>query len=42
MRHGSTPIRLRESLTNTCWLNGLGKGIFGYGVELLGFEDLVH
>ncbi|KAG6793518.1 hypothetical protein POTOM_002729 [Populus tomentosa] len=42
MRHGSTPVRLRQGLTHTCWLNGLREGIFGYGVELFGLEDLVH
>ena len=40
--HGFTPVRLRYGLAHTRWFNGLGKGIFGHGMELFGFEDLVH
>jgi hypothetical protein len=42
MRHGKTPVRLGQGLTHTSWLNGLREGIFGYGVEVLRLEDLVH
>ena len=35
-------VKLSNGLAHTSWFYGLGKGVFGYCVNLFRSEDLVH